>query len=74
VALAGHVAAATNQLLSPDAFTSPMKQQQSVLTHTILQTENPALLDIWFINTPFIKVLHPEKRNTSYIFVFKKKT
>jgi hypothetical protein len=34
---------------------------QFVLTHSIRQTEFPALLDSWVTNTPSVKMLCPQK-------------
>jgi hypothetical protein len=48
-------------------------ERQFVVTHTILQTEIPALLDSWVTNTPSVKMLRPppppKKKVFSYIFV-----
>ena len=45
-------------------------KEQFVVTHTIRQIEILALLDSWVTNTPFVKVLHPnkkKKKNLNYI-------
>jgi hypothetical protein len=47
---------------------SPMKRQ-FVVTHTIRQTEIPALLDIWLTNTPSVKILCLHKIDFPYIFL-----
>ena len=44
-------------------------KQPSAVTHTARQTEIPALLDSRVTNTPFIKMLHPQKIAPPYIFV-----
>ena len=38
-----------------------LMKQQFVVTHTIRQTEIPALLDDWLTNTPCVKMLCPQK-------------
>jgi len=43
-------------------------KQQFVITHTMHQTELPALLDSWVTNTPSVKMLYPQKK-IYYIFV-----
>jgi len=42
-------------------------KQHCVVTHTVCQTEIPALLDIWFANTS-VRVC-PQKFAYPYIFV-----
>jgi hypothetical protein len=54
--------------LQSDWQISLMKQQFAV-THTICQSEIPALLDSWVTNTPSVKILHPQKIAIPYIFV-----
>jgi len=44
-------------------------QQQLVVTHTIRQTEIPALLDSWVTNASSVKVLCPQQIACPYIFV-----
>jgi hypothetical protein len=46
-----------------------LMKEQFVVTHTIRQTEIPALLDSWVTNTPSIKMLCPQKIVCPYIFV-----
>ena len=36
-------------------------KRQSVVTHTIHQTEIPTLLDSWATNTPSVKILYHQK-------------
>ena len=43
-------------------------KQQFVITHATPQTELPALLDIWVTNTPFVKMLYPQKNYFSLYF------
>jgi hypothetical protein len=43
------------------------RKQQFVLTHTIRQSEIPALLDSWITNTSSVKMLPPQKIAWSYI-------
>jgi hypothetical protein len=45
-----------------------LMKQQFVVTHTIHQTEIPALLDSWVKNTPSVKV-YPQRIACSYIFI-----
>jgi len=35
-------------------------RQKFVATHTLRQTEVPALLDSWVTNTPFVRIPCPE--------------
>jgi len=44
-----------------------MKQQFAV-THTVRQTELPALLDSWFTNIPSVKMLCQQKKTVSLYF------
>jgi len=44
-------------------------EQQFVVTHTICQTDIPSLLDSRVTNTPFSKMLCPEKKLLVIIFV-----
>ena len=53
------------------ALISLMKQQ-FVVTHTIRQTEIPALLDSWVANTPSFKILYP--RNNCLLYFRKNMT
>jgi len=48
-----------------------LNKQQFVVTHTIRQTEIPALLNGLVTNTPSVKILYPQKKKISspYIFV-----
>jgi hypothetical protein len=47
-----------------------LTKQQIVVAHTIRQTEIPALLDSWVINTPSVKLLCSQKRIACpYIFI-----
>ena len=48
-----------------------LMKQQIVVTHSIRQNEIPALLDSWVTNTPSVKILHPQKIASPYIFVKK---
>jgi hypothetical protein len=43
-------------------------ERQYVVTHTVRQTEFPALLDSWVTNTPSVKTLSPEKNCLSVYF------
>lgn len=43
-------------------------KQQFVLAHTIRQTEIPALLECWVKNTPFVKILYPQKLRLVILF------
>jgi hypothetical protein len=43
--------------------------ERQVVTHTIRQTEIPALLDSPVTNTPSVKILFPVKIACSHIFV-----
>jgi hypothetical protein len=43
-------------------------KQQFVVTHTIHQSEIPALLDRWVTNTPSVKMLCPQKNCFSIYF------
>jgi hypothetical protein len=44
-------------------------QRQFVVTHTICQTDNLALLDSWFTNTPSVKMLCPKITDFPNIYV-----
>jgi hypothetical protein len=44
-----------------------LMERRSVLTHTIRQTEIPALLGSWLKNTPSVKMLCPQK---SYLSLY----
>jgi hypothetical protein len=44
-------------------------EHQFVVTHTVHQTEIPALLDSWVRNTPSVKMLRPQKIACPYISV-----
>jgi hypothetical protein len=39
-------------------------QQHFVVTHTIRQTEIPALLDSWVASTPYVKMSWRKKKRT----------
>lgn len=41
-------------------------RQQSVITHTICQTQIPARPDSWVKDTPFVKMLYPQKITSPY--------
>jgi hypothetical protein len=43
-------------------------KQQFVVTHTIRQTEIPALLDRWVTNTPSVKMPCPQKNCLTFYF------
>jgi hypothetical protein len=45
-----------------------LMKQQFVVTHTIRQTEIPALLDSWVTNAPSVKMLQPQKNCFSLYF------
>jgi len=48
-------------------------KQQLVITHTICQTEIPALLDSWVTNTLSVKMLYLQT-SSPYVFLKKKKS
>jgi hypothetical protein len=41
-------------------------KQQFVITHTKHQTGLPALLESWVTNTPSVKMLYPQKKNSPH--------
>jgi hypothetical protein len=41
-------------------------EQQSIVTHAIRQRDIPALPDSWVTNTPFVKMLRPQKIASYY--------
>ena len=49
-----------------------LTRQQFVITHTVRQTEIPALLANWFINAPSVKMLSPKERIVSAYIIVKK--
>jgi hypothetical protein len=51
------------------ALSLSLVERQFVITHTIRQTEIPALLDSSMANTPSVKILFPLKIACSRIFV-----
>jgi len=44
-------------------------EQQLVVSHTIRQTEIPALLDSWVTNAPSVKMFCPQQIAWPYIFI-----
>jgi hypothetical protein len=46
-----------------------LMKQQFVLAHTIRQTMIPVLLECWVKNTPYVKLLYPQKLR---LLIFKK--
>jgi len=51
------------------AFSLSLVERRFVVTHTIRQTEIPALLDSSVASSPSIKILFPLKITCSHIFV-----
>ena len=49
--------------------TISLMKRQFVVTHTIRQTEMPALLDSCVTNTPSVKTFYPQKIASPYIFI-----
>jgi hypothetical protein len=43
----------------------PLMKRQFVVTHTIRQTEIPALVDTWFTNISSVNMFSPQKNYTS---------
>jgi hypothetical protein len=50
-------------------YVTLLTKQQFVITHTIRQTEIPALLDSLVTNTPSVKMQSSQKIASPYIFV-----
>jgi len=49
-----------------------LMKQQFVITHTVHQTEIPALLDSWVTNTPSVKIWYSHKKKNAFPYIFVK--
>jgi hypothetical protein len=56
-------------LIFGDDLTTSLVKRQFVVTHTIRQTEIPAMLNSWTTNTPSVSIFCPHK---SYFLYFRK--